>query len=251
MGIKLNKEQQKLVEDNLGLVHRLAKYYRDRNSEIDLDDLVQAGYEGLVHGARKYDCSKKIKFSTYAWWNIRSYIGRNICRYKAFPCRTTLLEDVNMVNNIYHKYRTTDISDEEIASHYSTLNANKVARAKDYIALHSVPILNDKEKDFYYGYSEEELDGYYNSGFEYSSLNENIYYLRKAIGKLSKIERAVIAAYYFQDKEMSLNDTAKLIQERGFKEKIVSRERIRQIKSKAINKIKESLEQQGIINLAS
>ncbi len=57
-------EQDKLVTENLGLVHACARRYVGRG--IDYDDLYQSGCEGLVKAAAGFDSSRNIRFSTYA-----------------------------------------------------------------------------------------------------------------------------------------------------------------------------------------
>lgn len=57
-------EQNRLVTENLGLVHACARRYMGRG--IDYDDLYQSGCEGLVKAAAGYDSSRSVRFSTYA-----------------------------------------------------------------------------------------------------------------------------------------------------------------------------------------
>ena len=57
-------EQDRLVTENLGLVHACARRYMGRG--IDYDDLYQSGCEGLVKAAAGYDSSRSVRFSTYA-----------------------------------------------------------------------------------------------------------------------------------------------------------------------------------------
>lgn len=60
----MTAEQDKLVTENLGLVHSCARRYVGRG--IDYDDLYQSGCEGLVKAAAGFDSSRSIRFSTYA-----------------------------------------------------------------------------------------------------------------------------------------------------------------------------------------
>ena len=60
----MTAEQDKLVTENLGLVHACARRYCGRG--IDYDDLFQSGCEGLVKAAAGFDSSRNIRFSTYA-----------------------------------------------------------------------------------------------------------------------------------------------------------------------------------------
>lgn len=71
--IKLNREQKKLVVKNRYLVPFLARKFVGRG--LDLDDLIQEGFFGLMRAAQKYE-KEKSEFSTYASIWIRSSIQR-------------------------------------------------------------------------------------------------------------------------------------------------------------------------------
>lgn len=77
-----NKEAlNELVEFNTGLVYKLAnKFYTEKTSSIDIEDLQQEGFIGLVMAAKKYDFNnyKKAKFSTYAVFWIYQKMNRYI-----------------------------------------------------------------------------------------------------------------------------------------------------------------------------
>ena len=60
----MTAEQDRLVTENIGLVHACAKRYCGRG--VDYDDLYQSGCEGLVKAAAGFDSSRGVKFSTYA-----------------------------------------------------------------------------------------------------------------------------------------------------------------------------------------
>ncbi|MEE1137074.1 MAG: sigma-70 family RNA polymerase sigma factor [Acutalibacteraceae bacterium] len=59
-----NEKRNKLVENNLGLVHSCANRFRGRGTEYD--DLFQAGCVGLIKAADNFDESRGFSFSTYA-----------------------------------------------------------------------------------------------------------------------------------------------------------------------------------------
>jgi RNA polymerase primary sigma factor len=66
--------EQKLVRHNLALVLAIAR--KQRRGTVRLDDLIQEGNVGLMRAVEKFDPQRGTRFSTYAVWWIRAYVGR-------------------------------------------------------------------------------------------------------------------------------------------------------------------------------
>ncbi len=68
--------KQKLVRHNLALVVVVAR--KQRRGTVRLDDLVQEGNVGLMRAVEKFDPHAGTRFSTYAVWWIRAYVGKHL-----------------------------------------------------------------------------------------------------------------------------------------------------------------------------
>lgn len=68
--------------EHTGLVKSLANKYAQRHTGIDLDDLIQEGWLGVLHAASTFDKTLKCKFETHATWCIRSRLSNFVisCR---------------------------------------------------------------------------------------------------------------------------------------------------------------------------
>lgn len=73
-----NKAIDELIENNIGIIKKIAIKYNGINRELELDDLIQEGVLGLIAAAKKYkfDIEKKAKFTTYAVFYIDRYMYR-------------------------------------------------------------------------------------------------------------------------------------------------------------------------------
>ncbi|WP_213996425.1 sigma-70 family RNA polymerase sigma factor [Tepidanaerobacter syntrophicus] len=107
------KARDTMVERNMGLVHKEARRYIGRG--MDYDDLVQEGCIGLMKAIEKFDYKKGYKFSTYATWWIRQSIGRAIA---------TCGRSIRLPVNLETKLSKVNSTKEEFYSAYGEKPTN-------------------------------------------------------------------------------------------------------------------------------
>jgi RNA polymerase primary sigma factor len=225
---------EKLTKANLRFVVSVSKQYQ--NQGLSLPDLINEGNLGLIKAAQRFDETRGFKFISYAVWWIRQSILQALAeqsRIVRLPLNK--IGSINKINKAYARLEQTferEPNAEEIAEELEVSESEvkeSMKNAGRHVSM-DAPLIQDEENNMYDVLRSEEAITP-ETELLYESLRKEI---DRAISTLTQRECDVVKLYF------GLNGSHPMTLEEIGEKFDLTRERVRQIKEKAIRRLKHN-----------
>ncbi len=236
------KSAQKLITSHLRLVAKIAMGYRGYG--LPVNEMISEGNIGLMQAVKKFEPEKGFKLATYAmWWikaSIQEYILRSwsLVKMGTTAAQKKLFFNLKKIKNQLSINNTSDLKAEHVEEISKRLNVKKEevismnrrllgkekslnAPVKDESGTEWQDWLVDNKKDHEIILSEKQ------------ELNQRKDLMNEAMSVLNKREKEILTARRLSENILTLENLSKKYE--------VSRERIRQIETKAFEKLQKAI----------
>ena len=237
-----NRESESLkviLNSYLRLAVSYARKYKSYG--LPLDDLIHEGVLGIMHALEKFDISKDFRLSTYAsWWiraSIQDYILKNwsVVKTGSTASQKALFFNLRKIKQQISDLSSNYMGQKEINKVSEMLNVknfevqNMESRLSGGDVFLNQKIDNDSENDLM-SLLEDNRANPEESFQDFNDGKIKKDYIEKAILTLNERERTIIKLRKLSEKSITLDELGQMFK--------ISKERVRQIETKALEKLK-------------
>jgi RNA polymerase sigma factor (sigma-70 family) len=230
--------RDELVLCNQGLVHKVAIGYMRSGMawlHIETDDLVQWGNEGLLEAIARFDLESGYRFTTYAWWWIRSIMRRYLLRHGGqYSDRMHTLEDHATIRRKRNAL-AQELMREPTPAEVQAASGKRLQTVKDVMSMKTILSLDFDDEDDESVALNERIPAADCDVADVALNHAQCAGIRAALDDLPPRQRLVLTMRFGFDggNGMTLREVGDRLG--------VSRERARQIEKKALQSVKKIL----------
>ena len=239
---KTPRSLQKILNSYLRLAVSYARKYSSYG--LPIDDLIHEGVLGIMHSLEKFDTSRDFRLSTYAsWWiraSIQDYILKNwsVVRTGSTASQKALFFNLKKIKQQINDVSREFMGQNEINKVSNMLNVKSmdVQNMESRLTggdLHlNQKVDNETENDLMSLLADERQNPE-ETFEEFNDKNIKKNFINKAIDTLNEREKTIIRLRKFRERSITLDELGQKLK--------ISKERVRQIETKALEKLKKAL----------